>query len=186
MRNFSCSVALILACAYTSLHAQEPKAAAPVPTFKQVVLFQIGDVEKKLVGLAEAMPDEKYSWRPEKGVRSVSEVLMHEAGANVFFMTFVGVKPPAGFDPQGEKTVTEKSKVIAALKASFAHVKTAVAGLTDEDLQKTTKLMQYGTQTYQTVLFTFCDHMHEHLGQLIAYARVNGVTPPWSKAGASE
>ena len=166
----------VLACA--SLSAQQT-----VPTFKQTFLYQLGDTEKKLVSLAEAVPQEKYAWRPGDGVRSFSEVFMHEAGSNVFFMTFVGVKPPASFDPKGEKTVTEKEKIVQAMKDSFAHVRTAVSAMTEEDLQKSGKFMGGRTMTYQNILFVMSDHMHEHLGQLIAYARVNGITPPWSAKG---
>lgn len=79
-------------------------------------------MENKLVTLAEAIPAEKYSWRPAQGVRSVSEVFMHVAGANYFMTGPVGVKPPAGFGFNSEKTVTEKGKVIQALRASFVEV----------------------------------------------------------------
>jgi uncharacterized damage-inducible protein DinB len=165
------------------MSAQEtaPSAApATPPTFKQVFLHQLDDTEKKLVGLAEATPQEKYSWRPAEGIRSISEVFMHEAGANVFFMTFMGVKPPAGFDPKGEKTVTEKAKVIEALHASFTHVRDAVTSMSDADMSKTAKMFGQ-TLTYEEALFVMTNHMHEHLGQAIAYARTNGIVPPWSK-----
>src|SRR5271165_3094945 len=93
-------LALITFCA-ALLSAQETPTAKPVAppplSFKQVLLFQFNETEKKLVSLAEAIPEEKYAWRPADGVRSISEVIMHEAGANVFFLTFIGVKPPAGF-----------------------------------------------------------------------------------------
>ena len=166
---------LLSACAFF-VNAQE----TAVPTFKQVFLSQLDDTEKKLVGLAEAMPQEKYAWRPAEGVRSVGELFMHEAGANIFFMTFVGVKPPVGFDPKGEKTVTDKAKIIQALKDSFAHVRQAMAKMTEEDMLKPTKVMGRPA-SYQAALFVMSTHMHEHLGQAIAYARMNGVTPPWSK-----
>src|SRR5712692_4507407 len=86
-------------------------------------LRQLDDVEKKVTGLAQAMPQEKYTWRPAEGVRSVSEVLVHIAGANYFFLSIAGIKPPAGRRRDMEKTVTEKAKVTEALKASFAYAR---------------------------------------------------------------
>lgn len=171
-----------LACALPVLDAQDAAKSAPAtpPTFKEVFLNRLDDTEKKLVSLAEAIPAEKYSWRPGEGVRSISEVFMHEAGANTFFMTFFGVKPPAGFDPKAETTITDKPKVIEALKAAFAHVRDGVSQISDADMSKTTKMFG-NTLTYEEGLFIMANHMHEHLGQAIAYARMNGVVPPWSK-----
>jgi uncharacterized damage-inducible protein DinB len=178
---------LLSAFAIATLNAQPvatpPAASVKAPGFRDLFLTQLKDVESKMVGLAETMPPEKYSWRPAEGVRSISEVYMHIAVANSFLPNFIGVKPPAGFSPAMEKTVKEKAEVVAALKASFAHVREAVANLPDADLDKPTKL--FGQQTsYQGVVFLMANHMHEHLGQSIAYARMNGVVPPWSKKGA--
>jgi uncharacterized damage-inducible protein DinB len=168
-------------CAAAVLPAQESSGA---PNFRRLFLNQLNDVEKKVVGLAEAMPQEKYSWRPGPGVRSVSEVFMHIAGANFGLPNFIGVKPPAGIDRNMEKTVTDKAKVVEMLKQSFAHVRQAAEGLSDADLAKPTKLFGQPS-SYEGVLFLIANHMHEHLGQAIAYARVNGVTPPWSKGKES-
>lgn len=171
----------VSACALSVMSAQETAAPAPTPpTFKQVFVNRLDDTEKKLVSLAEAMPQEKYSWRPMEGVRSVSEVFMHEAGANYGFMAMMGVKPPAGVDRNAEKTVTDKAKVVEALKASFAHVRDAVNGFTDADMAKSVKMFGM-TLTQEEALFIMANHMHEHLGQAIAYARTNGIVPPWSK-----
>ena len=161
-------------------------AAAPLfgqaaGSFKDAYLSQLKDVESKVVGLAEATPQEKYSWRPAEGVRSVSEVFVHIASANFFFVTMTGVKMPAGvISPNSEKTVTDKAKVVALLKQSFAHVRDNVSAMSDADMAKETKMFGKPA-TYETVLFTMANHMHEHLGQSIAYARTNGIIPPWSK-----
>ncbi len=156
------------------------QTAAPA-SFKEMFLAQLSDVEKKAVSLAEATPQEKYSWRPAEGVRSVSEVFVHIAGANFFFPTMVGVKiPPKAFSPNSEKTVTDKAQVVALLKQSFEHVREGVSALSDADMAKETKMFGKPA-TYELVLFTMANHMHEHLGQSIAYARVNGIVPPWSK-----
>jgi uncharacterized damage-inducible protein DinB len=161
--------------------AAKPAEPAKPPTFKEMFLFQLKDVETKLTGIADATPADKFGYRPAPGVRSTSEVLMHVAGANYFFMTFLGVKPPSGVNPMAlEKTVTEKDKAAAALKASFEHVRNTVSGLSDADFSKETKMFGR-TVTYEGALFFMANHMHEHLGQAIAYARASGVTPPWSK-----
>ena len=170
---------LILVCGSATLSAQP--TSSKTPGFRDLFLDQLKDVETKVVGLAEAMPQEKYTWRPEEGVRSVSEVYLHIAGANYMLPNFIGVKPPAGFGAALAKE-TDKTKIIEALKASFAHLREAVTNLSDSDLTKTTKMFGHDT-TYEGVLFLIANHMHEHLGQSIAYARTNGVTPPWSKKG---
>lgn len=146
---------------------------------RDLFLQQLTDVEKKMNSLAQAVPAEKYSWRPGPGVRSVSEVFMHVAGANYMFPSMAGVKPPEGIDRNMEKTVTEKSKVQAALKQSFEHARKAVQGLSDADMSREIKFFGRPS-TVEALIFIMANHMHEHLGQSIAYARVNGVVPPWS------
>ena len=171
---------LVFAGAAVTLTAQ-PAAPAKVPGFRGLFLEQLKDVETKIVSLAEAMPQEKYTWRPAEGVRSISEVYMHIAGANYFLPSFIGVKPPASFNPAISKE-TDKAKVVEALKASFEHIRQVVLNMPDADLSKPVKLFGQET-TYEGVLFLIANHMHEHLGQSIAYARTNGVVPPWSKKG---
>jgi uncharacterized damage-inducible protein DinB len=148
--------------------------------FRASFLAQLDDTEKKIVSLAEAMPQEKYSWRPEEGVRSISEVYVHIAGANYFFLRFLGAKAPEP-DPKMEKTVTDKAKVIETLKSSFELARNTVSGLSDADMLKEAKFFNGKMMSYEAILFFMANHMHEHLGQSIAYARTNHVTPPWSK-----
>ena len=144
------------------------------------VVNELTAVEKKIVGLAEATPAEKYGWRPADGVRSVSEVYMHVVGANYMLPTMVGAKMPAGITRDMEKTVTEKAKVIEALKNSFEHARKAIAAVPDADLDKKVKF--FGTEKAEReLLMILMNHAHEHLGQSIAYARMNGVAPPWSE-----
>jgi uncharacterized damage-inducible protein DinB len=165
-----------------SVLAQAP-AAAPTPasSFRTDYLSDVDGVAKKLVDLAGAVPAEKYAWRPAAGVRSVSEVYMHVVGANYLLPSFLGVKLPEGFDRTMEKTVTDKAKVIEWLKKSIENVKATASGVSDADLDKTVKA--FGRDmTQRRVLMIVQTHMHEHLGQSIAYARSNGVTPPWSEA----
>src|SRR5215204_768610 len=102
------------------------------------ILANLEATQKKLVSLAEAIPAEKYTWRPAEGVRSISEVFMHIAGANYMIPAGLGVKPPAGLTPDMEKTVTDKAKVVEHLKQSFDHAKKVLEGV--DDLSKPTKL----------------------------------------------
>jgi len=157
------------------------KAPSSVKGFRGDFLSQLDGVEKKLVDLATAEPEEKYSWRPGEGVRSVSEVYTHVAGANYFILSMAGVKLPEGLSGDIEKTITQKADVIEALKKSFGFVRDAVMKMKDDELEKPVKA--YGQQSsVRGVLFSLALHMHEHLGQSIAYARMNGVVPPWTAA----
>ena len=147
------------------------------------IIGQIDDAGNKIIQLAEAIPQEKYSWRPAEGVRSVSEVFMHVAGANYFFVRLAGGPAAESQPPRGAETsVTDKAQVLDWLRRSFAHVRTAIGNMSDADLAKTVDM--FGQQTTaRNVLLVNASHCHEHLGQLIAYARSNAVVPPWSAAG---
>ena len=105
---------------------------------------------------------------------------MHVGGANYFLPTFVGIKAPEGLSRDAEKKVTEKAKVIEFVKASFDHLRKGVENLPEADYTKPIKLFG-GDSTTQSALFLIVNHLHEHVGQAIAYARMSGVTPPWSK-----
>jgi len=175
-----CSIAATTGNARPSTPPGEPKQG-----FRAEILGQLSFVEKRIEDLAAAMPSEKYSWRPGEGVRSVSEVYMHIVGANYMFMTFLGVKPPMKMDPGMEKSVTDKTEIAAKFKPSFDHFRNTVLGLSDKDLDKTTTMFGR-TTTYRNVLVTAIAHLHEHLGQSIAYARTNGVVPPWTAAEQAE
>ena len=145
---------------------------------KSELLANFDDTQKKIIGLAEAIPAEKYSWRPAEGVRSISEVFMHIAGANYMIPNAIGAKPPSGITRDMEKTVTDKAKVVEQLKQSFTHVRSALAGV--QDPSTATKLFGRDS-THGGVQLLIVTHLHEHLGQAIAYARMNNVAPPWSR-----
>ncbi len=163
-----------------SLPAQEP--AAPIAGFRAEFLAGLAEVEEKLAGLAEAVPAEKYTWRPAEGVRSVSEVYMHVAGGNYFIPRSFGAQPPEGIGRDLE-TVTDKAKVVETLRQSIAHVRRAVLATPDSDLDREVDLFG-GKSTVRGAMSLLANHMHEHLGQSIAYARMLGVTPPWSRGGS--
>lgn len=142
------------------------------------MLAQFDDAAGKISQLADAIGQDKYGWRPS-GARSVSEVLMHVVGGNYYLLTFAGVQPSKQLARDAEKTITDKAQIAAELKASYDHVRAAIAKASDADLDKPATM--FGRQTtVRNVYLTTVTHMHEHLGQLIAYARTNGVVPPWS------
>jgi uncharacterized damage-inducible protein DinB len=151
--------------------------------FRAELLQDLADIEEKYVGLAEALPPTAYTWRPADGVRSVSEVFMHVAGANYLFPTFFGTPAPSTAPPRdAEKSWTDKEQVVGALKTSFAHLRGAVEHVQEDALSQTVKLFGQDVTTRKALMITFT-HLHEHLGQSIAYARTNKVTPPWSGGG---
>jgi uncharacterized damage-inducible protein DinB len=181
-RRFTLAVAVAVWVAGLALAARGAEPAPPTG-FRAEFIAEVDSVGKKLISLAGAMPQEKYSWRPAAGVRSVSEVYVHVAGADYLIPSFMGVKVPEGISRDMEKTVTEKAKVIETLKASLEHLKSVAANMSDADLDKKVKV--FGSErTERAVMILILNHMHEHLGQSIAYARTNGVTPPWSESEA--
>jgi uncharacterized damage-inducible protein DinB len=137
-------------------------------------------VSKQLIELAEATPAEKYSWRPAPGVRSVSEVYMHIVDANFYLLSIIGPKIPADHNDDMVKTVTSKPEVIAWLKRSLEAVKTAHAAVTPKDLERKVKIGDRDA-TVEGMYLRIIVHANEHMGQLVAYARMTGVMPPWSK-----
>jgi uncharacterized damage-inducible protein DinB len=140
-------------------------------------------VSKQLIALAEATPANKFAWRPALGVRSTSEVYMHIALANFYLLSVTGPPmPPDIKSADMEKTVTSKADVIAFLQRSLDAVKTARAQLKPGDLQRKVKVMNKEA-TVDGMYLRIIVHDNEHMGQLIAYARMNGIVPPWSKAG---
>jgi uncharacterized damage-inducible protein DinB len=157
----------------------EEKALSPKTGFIAAILSDFDGVGKKLEDLAGAIPADKYSWSPAKGVRSVGEVYKHVAGANYFFMGFLGVKPPANAMPDPKDSVASKDQVVKILKPSLDAIRTVISGLSEKDLDKTTEMFGQ-TVSYRTVLMTEIGHLHEHLGQAIAYARMNNIVPPWT------
>jgi uncharacterized damage-inducible protein DinB len=150
------------------------------------ILRDITVAEGKYLGLARAVPEEQYNWSPAPGVRSFGQVLLHVAGNNYFLPTTVGIPAPsdAPIDDAYQSVVAfeqgaTRHDVIAHLERSFQHVKEALQRTSDDDLDNTLDFFGQHT-TMRGVWIQTVTHMSEHLGQSIAYARVNGVTPPWS------
>ena len=137
-------------------------------------------VSQQLIALAEATPAEKFSWRPAPGVRSVSEVYMHIATANFYLLSVTGPKMPDDMKEGMETTVTSKPEVIAWLKRSLEAVRAAHLKTTPQDLQRQVKI-EDREATVDGMYLRIIVHANEHMGQLVAYARMTGVVPPWSK-----
>jgi uncharacterized damage-inducible protein DinB len=136
-------------------------------------------VTQQLIALAEATPEEKFSWRPAPGVRSTSEVYMHMALANFYLLSVTGPKMPADLKEGMEKTVAAKADVISWLKRSLDAVKQAHLRATPTDLQRKVHIADRDA-TVDGMYLRIIVHANEHMGQLIAYARMSGVVPPWS------
>jgi uncharacterized damage-inducible protein DinB len=153
------------------------------------LLADIGDVKGKIVGLAKAMPESSYAWRPMPGVRSVGEAFTHVAADNYFMPAALGIAPPAATGISGtdyktveayEKKTRTRAEIIAEVEQSFAFLEKAMNDTPDAKLDTTLKMFGRESSIRSTWVMTVT-HLHEHLGQLIAYARSNKVVPPWSK-----
>ena len=152
------------------------------------LIRDVTQVEEKIIGLAKAMPQSTYDWRPAKGVRSPAETFMHVAADNYFLPLLMGNAAPADTGitkdykttAAFEKRTTNREAIITELEKSFAFLKSSMSSTPDAKLD--TPLDVFGQKTTLRSLWIMTTtHLHEHLGQLIAYARSNNVTPPWSK-----
>ena len=170
---------LALAQSGESKSAPSAAAVSSSPDFRRDFFWQFDMAEKRIIALAEAIPANQYTWRPSAGVRSISEVFLHIAAGNYTALQAFGVQPPPGFELHVfETATTDKTKVLEALRDSFGLVR-KVAG--EVELGK--KVLFFGQSTNaQRILMAVTIHLHEHLGQSIAYARSVGVVPPWSAA----
>jgi uncharacterized damage-inducible protein DinB len=167
-------------------------AASPAPVSKPAavqsdVLAVMADAEKKILELEGAVPQDKFDWRPAPGVRSMAEVYLHIAFAN-YNMTRIatGKVPPAdaGWEPNRAKwdaQTTDRARIKAILEKSFAFAHESIKALPDAELDKKVDFFGHG-MTARAMLLMLLGHDNEHLGQAVAYARANGVVPPWSRA----
>jgi uncharacterized damage-inducible protein DinB len=180
-------VAILALVFISSISAQDKPAdksatsAAPTSGPRAEFLQEMAYYEQRFTRLAEAVPADKYSWRPAEGVRSIGEVYAHIVAANYGLARALGTPPPAGIDPKAiTAAANDKPKTVQALKDSFAHFRQAILALNDADADKPQKM--FGQQTTQRGSFVMITgHTGEHLGQSIAYARMNGIVPPWTE-----
>lgn len=148
----------------------------------------LAQVEKKLLGLAKAMPEAAYDWRPSSGARTTRETFLHIAADNYFLPGLLGTAPPAetgittDFKTAAafEKKSMKKDAVIAELEKSFDFLRKSMAASPDAKMDEAVEFFGQKNTTRGVWIVT-ATHLHEHLGQLIAYARSNNITPPWSK-----
>jgi uncharacterized damage-inducible protein DinB len=165
-----------LACATPALSAQ-----SAATDYRDEFLSHFGRSSMKMTRLAAAMPESAYTWSPGEGVMSVARVYMHIARYNYLYLDgSLGVPAPEGVDWRNFESVTDKATIEAALAASIEHVQRHVEAMSEADLTRMTTL--YGRDVPGwAVLFQLLSHMNEHVGQSVAYARMNDVVPPWSR-----
>ena len=185
MKNISalvCLVTLAMLGMGLAVQVNPYKEGTPgVTGYRSEVLAEVMIQEDKFQRLAEAIPADKYSWRPAPDVRSVAEVLLHVSAANYNLYKLVGTPPPPGIDLKSlEKSTTDKTKVIANLRDSFSHARKAITDMPDSNLDKSTDWFG-GKITQRGILLFIVRHAAEHLGQSIAYARSVGIVPPWTE-----
>ncbi|MBS1840243.1 MAG: DinB family protein [Acidobacteria bacterium] len=170
------------------LAAQESAGAAgqaedKTPTsydMKAQAALDLQQMQQKFVSLAQAIPQEKYNWRPDAESRSIAEMFLHTAGAGFGFPKMLDVAAPADFTGKGfDKTTTDKAKIVEWLNKSFAHQIAAANGITNADYAKLVPKLGPGANQGD-VIYLLVVHQHEQLGIAIAYARSVGVTPPWT------
>jgi uncharacterized damage-inducible protein DinB len=192
-RTILIAMALLLttgysACAKGKSGAQQSHVAAVADTtapsydMKAQAIYDLQAMQKKYVELAQSIPADKYTWRPGGGVRSVSELFLHVVAANYNIPTMMtGTTAPPEYKKEGfETSITDKAKIIEQLNKSFEYAIAAVQKMSNADFAKPEKKLGPDANDGD-VIYILVTHNHEHLGQTIAYARVNGITPPWTE-----
>ena len=184
MKSLSRAIAIcvLLVAAGAAVRAEDGKG------FRADLIGQVGFAQKQILDLENAIPDSKMAWRPNKEVRSISEVYSHIAFANYLVLKFAGVTLPEGISiaspedaTKWEKASTDKKVIREQLVKSFEFVKSSIGSMSDADLENMVDF--FGQKmTVRSVLLGLLSHMHEHLGQSIAYARMEGIVPPWTAA----
>jgi uncharacterized damage-inducible protein DinB len=179
----ACAVALLASAGIAKANPRPSQGEDKTPPsydLKAQSLLDIDQLHKKFVDLATAIPAEKFTWRPAEGVRSIGEVYLHISQANYGFMGLLGTNPPITFKTKDfEKSTTDKAKIIEQINQSFDYVKAQVSKMSNADFAKALK--ELGPDANEgDVIYLLVTHAHEHLGQSIAYARVNGIVPPWT------
>lgn len=153
---------------------------APSYDMKAQSLVDLERVQKKFVDLANALPADKMTWRHSTDSRSFAELFLHVAGERYAILKLMGAAAPEGFDARAfEKTTTDKAKIVDELNKSWEFSKKTIDGMTNADFAKL--IPKLGPQANAgDVVYILVADAHEHLGQSIAYARVNGIVPPWT------
>jgi DinB superfamily len=177
-------VAVALVSLPSTARAQDVMTKESVATLKAAFVADVTTMQDKFLGLANAFPQDKYTWKPMDGVRSVAEVLMLAAfeGYNFIPSSFGGKPADLGSREEAAKlrTLSDKAQVIEHLNKGFAHAKKELEAIDPATLTGKRKVFGQDRSAAEIAQFVGGD-LHEHLGQLIAYARMNHIVPPWSK-----
>jgi uncharacterized damage-inducible protein DinB len=175
----------VIACtisipAQTATNSPGPDNTSPSYDMKAQSLLDLGVVQKKFVDLANVIPPDKLGWRPSADSRSFAEVLLHVAGERYGILALMGSIPPAGFDAKTyEKSTTDRGRIVDELKKSWDFTQKTINGMSNAEFAKL--LPKLGPQANAgDVVYILVADAHEHLGQCVAYARENGIVPPWT------
>jgi uncharacterized damage-inducible protein DinB len=171
---------LIVATFFCLVYVPKISAQDPLDGLWQGYDGEWRHVSNQLIALAEATPADKFTWRPAPGVRSTSEVYMHIVLANFWLLSATGPKMPPDLNQESETKVTSKPEVIAWLKRSLEAVKQAHLAADPKDMSRKLKV-EGRDATVDGMYLRIIVHANEHMGQLVAYSRMNGIAPPWSK-----
>ncbi|HUO24057.1 MAG TPA: DinB family protein [Candidatus Aquilonibacter sp.] len=179
----SLAVALVTLVAASVAAWASPDTAdhtAPSYDLKAQSLLDLENVQKKFVDLANALPDDKLTWRPSPDSRSFAEVFLHVAGERYGILSLMGAAKPAGFNGKTfEKSSTDRTQIVAELNKSWEFTRKTINGMSNADFARL--LPKLGPQANEgDVVYILVADAHEHLGQAIAYARENGIVPPWT------
>jgi uncharacterized damage-inducible protein DinB len=188
--SFAAVLALLLSAnpahALTQAAAKSADTTPPSYDLKPQALQDLQDLQTKFLSLAQAVPAEKYTWRPAPGVRSFAEVYLHIAALNFTVAPDLGNMPPPAPATQAkgyETSTTDKAQIIDQLKQSFEYTRAAIEKMSNADFAKPAK--KYGPDANSgDLVYLIISDSHEHLGQAVAYARINGIVPPWTAAAA--
>ena len=179
--------ALVASLGATRAFAQSAASApadktSPSYDMKAQSLLDLDLANKKFISLAEVLPQDKFNWRPAPDARSFAEVFLHVAGERYQILALGGATPPAGFDDKTyEKSTTDKAKIIEELKITGDYMKTTIGAMSNADFAKL--LPKLGPEANAgDVVYILVADAHEHMGQVVAYARENSIVPPWTVA----
>jgi hypothetical protein len=170
---------LILATGATAFAQRPGPAESSTDASRHGLLIELQGLESKMIALAGAVPEDKLDWRPAPGVRSIGEVYFHVAQSNYTELARFGIPAPANLPPKLEASRPSRAEIVSQLRQSFQHMKRGVASMSTASLARSAEWPQPG-YTVEGAVASMIRHLGEHLGQSIAYARMNGVVPPWS------
>jgi uncharacterized damage-inducible protein DinB len=175
----------LLSTASIGAAAQSQDAAssdhtAPSYDMKAQSLVDLERVQKKFVDLLNVVPADKMTWRPSPDSRSFAELFLHVAGERYGILSLMGAEKPAGFDGKTfQKSTTDKAQILVELNRTWEFAQKAINGMTNADFAKL--IPKLGPQANAgDVVYILVGDAHEHLGQAVAYARMNGIVPPWT------